>query len=114
MEILSRWTGAVVFECEKTTMKETVIEAVKNNSDLRGANLHNSDLSNSNLRGANLSNSDLNNSDLRGATLSNSDLNNSDLRGANLYGADICDTNFDKTKISYRGKTVEVNFKEVK
>ena len=35
-------------------------------------------------------------------------------RKADLQEADLCDCYFNKTKITFRGKTVEVNFTEVK
>jgi len=68
MKILNRYTQEVIFECEKITLRETILEAIKNKANLSGA-----DLSESRL----------------------------------------CDATFKKTKISYRGKIVEVNFTEV-
>ena len=38
------------------------------------------------------------------------DLQGADLWRADLWRADLCDCYFNKTKISYRGKVVEVNF----
>ena len=64
IQIKNRWTGSILFEYEKedNTIKDTLIEAVKNNADLRGANLYGADLRDANLRGA-----DLRGADLRGA-----------------------------------------------
>lgn len=49
MKIILGFTSKVLFESEKTTLKETLIEAVKIGTDLRGADLRGTD-----LRGANL------------------------------------------------------------
>ena len=78
MRIYNRYTRKVIFECEKETIKETIIEARKRCSDLRC-----------------------------------SDLSGSDLRGSNLRDSKLCNAKFEKTKVSYRGKTVEVNFTEI-
>ena len=45
MKILNRFTKEVIFECDKLTMKETMIEAIKNKVYLSGANLSKADLS---------------------------------------------------------------------
>ncbi len=73
LQIKNRWTGSVLFEYEKenNTIKDTLIEAVKNGADLRDAYLRYADLDGAYLRYA----------DLRGA----------DLRGAYLRGADLRD-----------------------
>ena len=59
IEIENRWTGSILFEYEKedNTIKDTVMEAVKNgadlgDADLRGADLGDADLRDANLRGA--------------------------------------------------------------
>ncbi len=80
MKILNRYTKEVIFECEKETMKGTVIEAMKSK--------------------ANLSEADLSKADLSKADLSKADL--------------MKNTYYNKTKISYRGKIVEINFTEIK
>jgi len=56
-------------------------------ANLRGANLRGADLRGAYLRGANLSGANLRDADLRGANLSGTDLRGADLRGANLSGA---------------------------
>ena len=83
MKIINRFTNETIFECEKTTARETVIEAVKKKANLFGV-------------------------DLRGV-----DLSEADLREANLSRVILCGTNFEHTRISFRGKTVEVNFTEI-
>jgi len=66
-EIKNRWTGSILFEYEKenNTLKDTIIEAVKEVAYLEGAD----------LRGAYLEGADLEGAYLRGA----------DLRGAYIY-----------------------------
>ena len=79
IQIKNRWTGSILFEYEKedNTIKDTLIEAVKNDADLRGAD----------LRGANLSGADLRGAGLRSANLRGADLRDADLSGADLRGA---------------------------
>jgi hypothetical protein len=83
--------GNVLFEYEKenNTIKETLIKAIENGADLRGANLYGADLRGANLYGADLRGADLRGADLRGANLYGVDLYGVDLYGANLYGADL-------------------------
>ena len=72
IEIRNRWTGSVVFEYTKegNTITETVLDAIRRDTDLYSADLCNADLRGSNLRCANLC--------------------DADLRGANLCGAKGC------------------------
>jgi len=72
--------GTLLFEYEKdnNSIKETLIEAVTQEADLRWAYLQEADLQEADLRGADLQGADLQEADLRGA----------DLRGADLRGAD--------------------------
>ena len=67
IQIKNRLTGSILFEYEEedNTIKDTLIEAVKNNADLRYADLRNADLSNADLSNADLRNADLRNADLR-------------------------------------------------
>jgi DNA-directed RNA polymerase subunit L len=46
IEIKNRWTRNVLFEYEKenNTIKDTLVEAIKQGVDLRGANLEGADL----------------------------------------------------------------------
>ena len=87
IEIRNRWTGSVVFEYTKegNTITETVLDAIRRDTDLYSADLCNADLRGSNLRCANLCDADL-----RGANLYGADLRCTDLRGANLCGAKGC------------------------
>ena len=54
MQIKSRYTGAVIFEDDKPTLRETVLNAVAQKIVLAGANLADADLAGANLAGANL------------------------------------------------------------
>ena len=110
IEIKNRYTKEVIFshECKNNTVKKTVLEAIRQNcnlreSDLSGSDLSRCDLSGSNLsrcnlRGSDLSESDLSESDLswsnlRESDLSWSDLSWSDLSGSNLSGSDLSGSN---------------------
>ena len=91
IEIRNRWTGSVVFEYTKegNTITETVLEAIRRDAYLCGADLHGSDLRGSDLRGAYLRGADLRGADLRGADLRDADLCGADLCGADLHGSDL-------------------------
>ena len=87
--------GHVLFEFEKenNTVKDTLMEAIKGGADLRGADLHDANLSSADLRGANLYGADL-----CDANLSSADLRGADLRDANLSGADLSSANLSSAK----------------
>ena len=87
----------VIFASAALSIKDAIVEAVKqarnlssadlSGADLRGANLSSADLRGADLRGANLSSADLSSANLRGADLSSSYLRGANLRGANLKEA---------------------------
>jgi hypothetical protein len=89
IEIKHRWSGSILFEYSKenNTVKDTLIEAVKNKADLQGADLQGADLRGAYLRGADLRGADLQGADLQGADLQGADLRGAYLRGADLRGA---------------------------
>ena len=94
MEIKNRFSGKTIYKSKKETIKETVIEAVENGTDLEGADLNGADLRGTDLYGADLRGTDLEGTDLReadfrGADLEGADLGGADLRGAILIGADL-------------------------
>ena len=105
IEIRNRWTGSVVFEYTKegNTITETVLDAIRRDTDLYSADLCNADLRGSNLRcanlcdvdlcDANLCGADLRDADLYGANLYGANLRSADLRGANLCSANLCGAN---------------------
>ena len=82
--------GDLIFEYEKenNTIKDTLLEAIKNGANLRGADLRSAD-----LRGADLYGANLYGADLRGADLRSADLRGADLYGADLYGANLRSAN---------------------
>ena len=99
--------GKVLFEYTKLNniLKDTLELAVKNNADLRYANLSNADLryadlSNADLSKADLSNADLSNADLRYVDLYKADLSNADLSNANLSNADLRYANLSNANLS--------------
>ena len=142
IKIRNRWTGSVVFEYTKegNTITEAVLEAIRCDANLRGADLSDADLSDAdlsdaNLRGAdlrraNLYDADLYGADLRDANLRGTDLRDADLRdadlrdadlrcadlrcanlyGANLYGADLRDANLRDAKGCYLSCPTEGSF----
>ena len=110
IEIKNRFTGGVIFTYEKenATIKDAVLQALKESTnlldanlrgaDLRGANLYGADLYGADLRGADLRDCNLRGADLYGANLLDANLRGADLyganlRGADLYGADLRDCN---------------------
>ena len=137
IKIRNRWTGSVVFEYTKegNTITEAVLEAIRCDANLRGADLSDADLSDANLRDAdlrraNLYDADLYGADLRDAYLRVADLRDADLRdadlrdadlrcadlrcanlyGANLYGADLRDANLRDAKGCYLSCPTEGSF----
>ena len=100
IEIRNRWTGAVVFEYTKegNTITETVLEAIRRDTDLCDTDLCSANLCDANLRGADLRDANLRDADLCGANLCGADLRGANLcganlRDANLRGADLCGAN---------------------
>ena len=96
ISIKNRWTGSILFEYSSVdnTLAKTVLEALKGEADLYGADLRGADLREANLygadlRGANLYGADLRGAYLRGAYLYGANLRGADLREADLYGADL-------------------------
>jgi uncharacterized protein YjbI with pentapeptide repeats len=88
IQIKNRFTGSIIFESEKETIKEAVIEAKNSGANLRGADLRVTNLRGADLRGADLSGANLRVTNLRGADLSGAELNS-----AKFYGK----TSFPKT-----------------
>ena len=72
IEIKHQWLGTVLFSYEKeeNTIKDTLVEAMKQKADLSGAYLSGADLSGADLSGADLSWAYLSGAYLRGADLS--------------------------------------------
>jgi uncharacterized protein YjbI with pentapeptide repeats len=98
-KIMSRWSGAVKFECELTAhvarksygfcLGLAVRKALEAGADLGGADLRGANLGGANLGGANLGGANLRGADLGGANLGGANLGGANLGGANLRGADL-------------------------
>jgi hypothetical protein len=98
-KIMSRWSGAVKFECELTAhvarksygfcLGLAVRKALEAGADLRDADLRDANLGGANLRGANLRDANLGGADLRDANLGGANLRDANLRDANLGGANL-------------------------
>jgi uncharacterized protein YjbI with pentapeptide repeats len=100
--------GTLIFtyEAKNSSIKDAIIQAVKENADLRYADLSNADLRYANLRDAdlrdaNLRDADLSGADLRDANLSGADLRDADLSGADLRYADLRDADLSGADLRY-------------
>ena len=95
--------GKVLFTYvnENVTIKDAINQAVKENANLRGADLRGADLRGANLSDADLIGANLSDADLRGAYLSDADLSDADLRGADLRGADLRGADLSDANLSY-------------
>ena len=113
LQIKTLYAGKVLFESEKTTLKEVLEEAVN-----RGAYLGDADLRDAYLEGANLRDADLEGADLEGANLRDADLEGAYLRGADLRGADLRDADlegvdFYHTKFYGKGGTTKIKKNQI-
>jgi len=86
-EIKSRWSGALLFECEADSLRIAVQLAVKKKTNLEGAYLEGADLRGADLEGADLEGAYLEGAYLKGAHLEGANLEGAYLEGANLKGA---------------------------
>ena len=97
IQIVSRFDGTKLFECEVTkdqqdsgvAMRHALEKAAGARANLYGANLRGANLRGANLYGADLYGADLYGAGLRGANLRGANLGGADLRGADLRGADL-------------------------
>ena len=87
VDILNRWTRAVLYHSDLSDVREALVAAVKSGANLSGADLSGANLSGANLSGAYLSGADLSGADLSGANLSGANLSGAYLSRANLSGA---------------------------
>jgi uncharacterized protein YjbI with pentapeptide repeats len=91
--IKNRFTGAIIWESERTTYKEAVEEAVRKDADLTDANLTDADLTDANLIRANLTRANLTDANLTGADLTDANLTGANLIHANLTRANLTGAN---------------------
>jgi hypothetical protein len=90
IEILNRYTKAVLYRAESsTTLLAAIKQALASDANLSRADLRGADLRDANLRDANLGGADLSRADLSEADLSSADLSRANLSYANLSGADL-------------------------
>jgi len=104
MEIKHRFSGKVLFESQKESLKEAVVEADREKADLRGADLVGAYLEGANLVGVDLRGADLRGADLRGADLEGAYLEGANLVGVDLRGADLVGANLRGIKITLKEK----------
>lgn len=110
--------GEVLYESEKTTIRDAVVEAVGADADLGGAYLRGAYLVGTYLRGADFGDADLRGVDFGGADLRGVNLRDADLRGADfadvdLRGANLADADFYQTKFYGRGGTTRIKKNQV-
>jgi hypothetical protein len=89
IKIKHRYTGAILFQRESTSLKLCVEAAVKAKTNLGGADLRGAYLGGADLGGADLGGADLGGANLGGADLGDAYLGGADLRDAYLGGADL-------------------------
>jgi uncharacterized protein YjbI with pentapeptide repeats len=112
--IKNRWTGEIIFQSTKTTVRGAVLEAIEQASekgeraDLTGADLTGADLTDANLNFATLSGATLTGATLSGADLTGANLTFADLSGADLTRANLTDANLTATTL-YLG-SINKNF----
>ncbi len=115
-QIKNRWTDAVIFEGEFSSMRECTLKKISRDANLRGANLRGANLEGANLRGANLIDANLEGANLRSANLIDANLEGANLRDANLRGANLEDANLEGANLiganledaNLRGANLEV------
>jgi hypothetical protein len=110
-QILNRWTGAVLFECDVPddvdsgmAMRHALEAAVSARANLDGAYLARADLAGAYLDGAYLAGANLAGANLDGAYLARANLAGANLDGAYLAGANLDGANLDGAK--WRGGIV--------
>jgi len=91
IEIKNIFTNEIIysFSSENATIKDALLDAIKNKVNLSRANLSGAYLSGADLSRADLSGAYLSGADLSGAYLSKADLSGADLSEADLSGANI-------------------------
>ena len=109
---IKKISGDVIFAYEKesNTIKDTVMEAIKNGADLTGANLKGADLTGADLIGEDLTGADLCCADLMGANLCCADLTDADLTGADLTGADLTGADLRRAEL-YDAELIRAKFR---
>ena len=91
IEIIHRYTRAVIYRSEADTIGAAAKEALASRADLRGADLTDADLTDAVLTRAVLTRAVLRDADLRDANLTGANLSDTVLTRAVLTGADLRD-----------------------
>jgi len=99
IQIKNRFDLKVIFECEADSLRIAVELAIKQKTDLSGANLSGANLYRADLSMADLSRADLSMADLSMANLSMADLSRADLSMDNLSGANLSMANLSKANL---------------
>ena len=96
IEIENRFRKEIIYTytSENATIKDALLDAIKNKANLSRANLFGADLRGADLRGA-----DLFEADLSGANLSRANLFGADLSGADLSRADLSRANLSRANL---------------
>jgi len=89
IQIKNRYTCAVIFECDKDSLKLAVEFAIETKINLEGANFEGANLERANLERANLRGANLRGANLRGANLARANLERAYLIGANFVYANL-------------------------
>jgi len=100
IQIKSRWTDAVLYECEAESLIEVIIKAVEARANLTGANLMRANLTGANLTGANLTEANLMRANLTGANLTRANLTGANLTWANLTRANLTRANLTEANLT--------------
>jgi uncharacterized protein YjbI with pentapeptide repeats len=102
IEIKNIFTNEIIysFSSENATIKDALLDAIKNKVNLSGAYLSGAYLSGADLSGADLSGADLSRAGLSGAYLSGAYLSGADLSGADLSGAYLSGADLSRAGLS--------------
>jgi len=83
--IKNRWTGSIIFQSTKATLREAVLEQIAKTAIGTDANLTGADLTGAKLTRANLTRANLTGANLTRANLTRADLTRADLTGTLIY-----------------------------
>ena len=100
MKILHRFTGAVLWEDDSPTMRETLEAAVRARASLIGASLDGASLIGASLNDASLNRASLIGASLNRASLIGASLNRASLDGASLDRASLNDASLNRASLN--------------
>jgi len=111
--VIYKTNGSILYESNKETVKEAVVEANLCEANLCGANLCGADLREADLCGADLREANLCGADLCGADLREANLCEANLCEANLCGANLREAELASTKFYGKGGTIHLKKEQV-